>query len=467
VVQVKVITNDRAPVRNALVAWCGERDADLIEDDTAARTDEHGLARVHTSHAKGRGLIAAAKEGFSSAGHIWRDGDHEVTLVLESGHEFEVRLKDTSGRPIPGVRLGMEQLASGAKLFADSTKLPAPTKYALCRAITDEQGIGVFRAIPPGKYAVGFDHEFFVLHECPEDDRFDIPHDPVEFVLEPLVGVLARFQEGRVLGIDAEFLGEPVYGYPRWQGQMHWAIHNAKIRRILPECFLSMGTLTRGFLHTFTENSHAMKIAALVEGAGWMVGEVPIRIIRPEDLENPPTFDLQSVGGSVPITLSLRTPAGHVIRTGEIHLITSSPISERDAWLTLPLGKRIGLATGTYRLRPRHLPVGLSNEDQSFQVDAAQPDLELSLAGECRPVEVRWTRPFSSELDFMCIRSSGSGIVQRSMYHRTGGREWVWVGEGNVALTLEGGINLRPIELEYEDGLTMPPVVECNFEWRQ
>jgi hypothetical protein len=169
-----------------------------------------------------------------------------------------------------------------------------------------------------------------------------------------------------------------------------------------------------------------------------------------------------TTGNSTPLT-----PGGHMIGTGACHAITSSPNSERDAWLILPLGRRIGLAPETDRRRPRQFPVGLRTEVQVVQVDGTQPDFELPLAEERRRIEVRGTRPIESAHDSLMIRRSAVGVAPGSVYHLIGGRAWIMISRGQGNLLLGAGGRLRPIELESADGLTMPPVVECNFEWRR
>lgn len=435
-------------------------------NETSSTTDEHGIAQLRLTAANGRTRVAAAKEGYVSAGYDWMVGEGEVTLRLERGHEFEARFTDVQGRPIPDVPLLIYSLHNtDASPQVDG--LPAPTPHALYRTTTNAKGIGVFRGLKAGTYSFGYDLEFYVPRECPDEGKFEIPHAPMHMVLEPLVGVLGRVREGRVLAIDAESGDPSPFGLPRWQGQAYWSIHQSRIRAKLPGCFLTLGTVPRSRTHEFVDGEVQLKIAALVDGAGWMTGLAPVRIIRKEDVESPRILELVPLQAPVAIELVLRSPSGTLIETGELELLTPSPISERDAWVTIPLGKSVEIAPGSYRIRPRFMPVGLSLDDGEIKIDGTQSRIELPTDGECQWVSLRWTPPPGGSTYFVHMDRKGSGIVNAMSFALAGGGTSLWVGNGNVELQLEGGSYMKRIDLEFESGMTMPSVLQCQFEWSQ
>jgi hypothetical protein len=465
-VVVRVRCENDEPVAGALVDWCTARQAMMHPNDTSATTDEHGVAQLRLTAAEGRTRVAAAKEGYVSAGHDWVVGEGEVTLRLERGHEFEARFTDVQGRPIPDIPLLIYSLHNtDASPKVDG--LAAPTPHALYHTTTNAEGIGIFRGLKAGTYSFGYDLEFYVPRECPDEGKFEIPHAPMHMVLEPLVGVLGRVREGRVLAIDAESGGPSPFGLPRWQGQAYWSIHQRKIRASLPNCFLTLGTVPRSRKHEFVDGEVQLKIAALVDGAGWMTGMAPVRIIRTEDVESPRILELAPLQPPVAIELVLRTPNGTLIDTGDLELLTPSPISERDAWVTIPLGKTVRIASGNYRMRPRFMPVGLMLEDGEIRIDGTQSRIELPTDGECQRVSLRWTPPPGGRTNVVHMNRKGTGVVNAMSFGLTGGGTSLWVGNGNVELQLEGGYHMKRIELEFESGMAMPAVLQCRFEWSQ
>ncbi len=162
-------------------------------------TDQEGLLWLQAQDLAGgraRHIVARAR-GFASAVAAITDRADRISMALQQGHEVRMVARDSSGRPVSGVRIALSRVV----LPPD---LPDPGASAggagIECVITDAMGDATASNLPAGSYYLAAAHPGHAFGGSSVGQSLHVPAIRfADIVMVPLVGAAVRFEGEHVV----------------------------------------------------------------------------------------------------------------------------------------------------------------------------------------------------------------------------------------------------------------------------